>query len=243
MLLLEHLPPHLAPQVGYYAIVTKDFKDTSESCYETVRKSWDEIDKVASNSNGLSILSMKFKTCQKLKTSFDLKDLLDSIYSDAAQYDHPHTYPLSIVCGGINGAPKGTDILSRIFAGVVAYMGNKSCYDMNEFKRPTDETYIGWKWQTCSEMVMPIGHGNNDSIFPPEPFNLNVFIKKCKSLFGVQPRPHWVTTYYGGHDLKLILHRFGSNIIDEFYLITGYWRTYQIVLLQSIQSKDLIAEI
>ncbi|KAK8628963.1 hypothetical protein V6N13_077823 [Hibiscus sabdariffa] len=122
-------------------------------------------------------------------------------------------------------------------------MGNKSCYDMNEFKRPTDETYIGWKWQTCSEMVMPIGHGNNDSIFPPEPFNLNVFIKKCKSLFGVQPRPHWVTTYYGGHDLKLILHRFGSNIIDEFYLITGYWRTYQIVLLQSIQSKDLIAEI
>ncbi|EOY33636.1 hypothetical protein QUC31_018849 [Theobroma cacao] len=203
----------LAPQVGYYAIVTKDFKETSESCYETIRESWDEIDKVASKSNGLSILSMKFKTCKKLKRTFDLKDYLDSIYSEAAQYDHPPTYPLSIVCGGIDGAPKGTDILGRIFAGVVAYVGNKSCYDMNAYNHPSDETYMGWRWQTCSEMVMPIGHGNNDSMFPPAPFNLNRFIRKCKSLFGVQPQPHWVTTYYGGHDLKLILHRFASNII------------------------------
>ncbi|OMO90296.1 ATPase assembly factor ATP10, mitochondria [Corchorus olitorius] len=202
----------IAPQIGYYAIVTKDFKETSESCYETIRKSWDEIEKVASKSNGLSILSKKFKTCQKLKRTFDLKDYLDSIYSEAAQYDHPPWYPLNIVCGGIDGAPKGTDILGRIFAGVVAYMGNKSCYDMDEYNHPT-ETFMGWRWQTCSEIVMPIGHGNNDTMFPPAPFNLNRFIKKCKSLFGVQPQPHWVTTYYGGHDLKLILHRFASNII------------------------------
>ena len=71
---------------------------------------------------------------------------MDSIYSEVAQYDHPPNYPLSIVCGGIDGAPKGIDILGRIFAGVVAYMGNKSCYDMNEFNHP-DETYMGWKWQ------------------------------------------------------------------------------------------------
>ncbi|KAE8734848.1 Serine carboxypeptidase S28 family protein [Hibiscus syriacus] len=144
----------LAPQVGYYAIVTKDFKETSERCYEIIRKS------------GMKLIR----------------------------------------------APKGTDILGRIFAGVVAYMRNKSCYDMDEFDHPTDETY-GWKWQTCSEMVIPIGHEHSASMFPPSPFNLNKFIRECKSLFGVQPRPHWVTTYYGGHDLKLILHRFASNII------------------------------
>ncbi|XVE79345.1 hypothetical protein DITRI_Ditri14bG0050800 [Diplodiscus trichospermus] len=203
----------LAPQVGYYAIVTKDFKETSESCYETIRKSWDEIDKVARNSDGLSILSMTFKTCEKLNRVSDLKDYLDSFYSEVAQYDHPPNYPVSIVCGGIDGAPKGTDILDRIFAGVAAYMGNRSCYDMNEFNHQTDESYMGWKWQTCSELVMPIGHGNNDSMFPPDPFNLSRFTKKCKKLFGVEPQPHWVTTYYGGHDLKLTLHRFASNII------------------------------
>lgn len=50
-------------------------------------------------------------------------------------------------------------------------------------------------------------------MFPAAPFNLNRFIKYCKGLYGVSPRPHWVTTYYGGHDIKLVLHRFGSNII------------------------------
>lgn len=98
--------------------------------------------------------------------------------------------------------------------------------------------------QTCSEIVMPIGHGHNDTMFPPAPFDLNTFTNNCQSLFGVQPKPHWVTTYYGGRvcsslymlslqinllvlikclitfffftkrqDLKLILHRFASNII------------------------------
>lgn len=47
-------------------------------------------------------------------------------------------------------------------------------------------------------MVMPIGIRNNDTMFPPSPFNLTGFIKECKDYFGVKPRPHWITTYYGG---------------------------------------------
>ncbi|GLT80827.1 hypothetical protein SLA2020_522420 [Shorea laevis] len=202
----------IAPQAGYYSIVTKDFKETSESCYETIRKSWSEIDKVASKPNGLSVLSKKFKTCRKLKRSLDLKDYLDSIYSEVTQYDEPSSYPLSTLCRAIDGAAIVTDILGRIFAGVVAHKPKRTCYDMDEYNHPTDQN-LGWRWQVCSEMVMPIGHGKDDSMFPPAPFNLNTFTKACKSLFGVQPQPHWITTYYGGYDLKLILHRFGSNII------------------------------
>lgn len=110
-------------------------------------------------------------------------------------------------------------------------------------------------------MVIPIGRGN-DTMFEPDPFILSSYIEQCKSIYGVPPRPHWVTSYYGGHvrilylssqtinfqstwstllskyfvgchvvfttntktnisenfmahcqDIKLILHRFGSNII------------------------------
>ena len=54
--------------------------------------------------------------------------------------------------------------------------------------------------QTCSEMVMPIDWGtNNDSMFPLEKFDMQVFIKDCKDKYSVLPRPHWITTYYGGH--------------------------------------------
>ncbi|CAA3032260.1 lysosomal Pro-X carboxypeptidase [Olea europaea subsp. europaea] len=202
----------ITPQNGYYSKVTKDFEEVSKSCYKTIRKSWSEIDKDASKPNGLSILSEKFKTCRHLNNSTQLKDYLDTMYSEAAQYNEPPDYPVTMICSGIDGAPNGTDILGRIFAGVVAYKMNMSCYDTNEYNYPS-ETSVGWKWQTCSEMVMPIGRGKNDTMFPPSTFDLHQFIADCKDLYGVPPRPHWVTTYFGGHDIKLILRRFASNII------------------------------
>ncbi|KAK4440668.1 Lysosomal Pro-X carboxypeptidase [Sesamum alatum] len=203
---------NITPQNGYYSIVTNDFKEVSHNCYQTIKKSWSEIDKIASKANGLSILSQKFKTCSHLKHSFELKDYLESIYSYAAQYNLQPIDSVRMLCRGIDGAPRGTDILGRIFAGVVSSIGNLSCYDTNAYNYP-DETNTGWPWQVCSEMVIPTGRGENDTMFPAAPFNLHKFIKYCKSLYGVSPRPHWATTYYGGHDIKLVLHRFGSNII------------------------------
>ncbi|KAL5580173.1 hypothetical protein UlMin_012615 [Ulmus minor] len=201
----------ITPQDGYYSIVTRDFREASESCYQTILKSWSEIDKVAAKPNGLSILSKKFKTCRPLKKSSDLKNFLVSTYASAAQYNSPPRYPVSVVCGGIDEAnSSGTDILGKIISGVVAFQGNKSCY-VNEPKN-LSETIVGWSWQTCSEMVIPIGI-NNGTMFEADPYNLKSFIKGCQDSYGVPPRPHWVTTYYGGHDIKLVLHRFASNII------------------------------
>ncbi|KAJ0042053.1 hypothetical protein Pint_18371 [Pistacia integerrima] len=201
----------ITPQNGYYSVVTKDFREASETCYQTIRESWSEIEKIASTPNGLLILSKQFRTCKPLQDSSELKDNLLSMYATAAQYNQPPRYPVSMVCGGIDGAPSQTDILGKIFAGVVAYKGNRSCYinaPMNE-----SETDVGWQWQTCSEIVIPIGI-DNTTMFPPNPFNLSVFIDGCEAEYsGVHPRPHWVTTYYGGHDIKLILQRFASNII------------------------------
>ena len=81
-----------------------------------------------------------------MKNSNELKDYLGTIYSIAAQYNKPPRYPVTVVCGGIDGAPKGTDILDRVFAGLVAYRGNKTCYDPEEFIS-SSETRLGWSWQ------------------------------------------------------------------------------------------------
>lgn len=55
--------------------------------------------------------------------------------------------------------------------------------------------------QTCTEMVMPIAVGENDTntMFQPSPFDIKNYTKTCQALFGVTPRPHWVTTEFGGH--------------------------------------------
>nr|GLL33996.1 lysosomal Pro-X carboxypeptidase-like [Ipomoea trifida] len=200
---------NITPQNGYYSVVTKDFREVSESCYQTIKQSWSIIDTIASQSNGLSILSRKFNLCQDLTSSWELKNYLNSIYAEAAQYDAPPKYPVTEVCGGIDGAPKGADILDRIHAGVVSRRGNQSCYS----RLYTGIDISGWRWQTCSEMVIPIGRDSGDTMFYPAPFDLQQFSQYCINLFHVPPRPHWITTYYGGHDIKLALSKFGSNII------------------------------
>ncbi|KAF1883193.1 hypothetical protein Lal_00003377 [Lupinus albus] len=195
---------------SYYDIVTRDFRETSETCYETIRKSWSEIDRVASQPNGLSILSQIFNTCNPLNNSSDLKNYLYSVYTSAAQYSRPPRYRVTVICGGIDGASSENDILSKIGAGLVAYRGDKTC--TVDSTTNVSETNMNWKWQTCSEIVIPIGIGNN-TMFEPKPFSLKLYANECKKHFGVLPRPHWITTYYGGYDIKLVLKRFGSNII------------------------------
>ncbi|KAF5447603.1 hypothetical protein F2P56_033143 [Juglans regia] len=203
----------ITPQDGYYSIVTKDFREASETCYQTIKTSWSVIDEVASQPDGLSILSKTFKTCNALSRSSELKSYLKLMYASAAQYNSPPRYPVTIVCGGIDGsAPPKTDILDKVFAGVVAYYGNRGCYVNAPQQISESETTVGWRWQRCSEMVIPIGITKN-TMFQPSPFSLSDFNDWCKSIYGVPPRPRWVTTYYGGHDIKLTLHRFGSNII------------------------------
>ncbi|RDX90540.1 Lysosomal Pro-X carboxypeptidase, partial [Mucuna pruriens] len=200
----------ITPQNAYFSVVSRDFREASETCYQTILNSWSEIDRVSSQQNGLSILSQRFNTCHPLNMSSELKDYLGTMYTSAAQYNHPPTYPVTVICSGIDRASYGSDILSKIYSGLVAFRGNTTC----KVNGPTivSETTVGWRWQTCSEMVIPIGIGN-DTMFQPDPFSLKIYAKECKKLFGVSPRPHWVTTYYGGHNIKLVLQNFGSNII------------------------------
>lgn len=204
----------ISPNHGYYSIVNKDFEEASESCFKTIKLSWAEIDKIESKPNGLSFLSKKFNTCVPLQDTYTLKAFLESLYDNVAQYGDLN-FNSSTICKAIDEGKKGTDILSRIYAGALAYfkgMTKHNCLNTNYFF--SGETFVGYDWQTCSEMVMPVVRGTSKwSMFPPETFNLQDFTQSCKEMYNVMPRPHWITSYYGGHDMKLILQRFGSNII------------------------------
>ena len=70
---------------------------------------------------------------------------MKKMYAHVAQYNHPPDYPVTIVCGGIDGAPSNASIIQKIFAGLVAYSGISSCY----FDEPRNisETTVGWNWQ------------------------------------------------------------------------------------------------
>ncbi|XP_019052915.1 PREDICTED: lysosomal Pro-X carboxypeptidase-like [Nelumbo nucifera] len=232
----------ITPQDGYLSVVSRDFRETSESCYSSILQSWAEIDKVASQPQGLSVLSKRFNTCVPLNNSAELKSYLTfSIYAVAAQYDYPPG-SVALICRGFDETPKGTDVLGKIIAGVSAYKGNLRCLNVPSAIGPAGNVNLNqntaWSWQTCTEMVMPIGGGINATLFPhAQHFDLNAGIEYCKSFYGVSPRPHWITTHFGGHDIKRVLKRFGSNIIFS----NGLRDPYSIAGVLGNLSDSLVA--
>ncbi|KAL3717956.1 hypothetical protein ACJRO7_003140 [Eucalyptus globulus] len=203
--------PDITPRDTIYSAVAKVFLETSFSCHQTIRKSWEEIDRVASEPHGLAKLSRTFKTCRPLESSSQLKEYLKLVYAEAAQYNDPLSRPVEVICNAINGASPRNDILGKIFAGLASSDRNSTCY-VNPPPTPLPQTYLGWQWQTCSEILF-VGSITNNTMFQPAPSGLDKFVNSCKREFGIAPRQHWVSTHYGGQDIKLVLHRFASNII------------------------------
>ncbi|KAF8403131.1 hypothetical protein HHK36_011228 [Tetracentron sinense] len=198
------------PRDEYNTIVTKDFREASEDCYNTIKESWAIIDKIGSHPKGLKYLSKKFKTCSRLNTSEDLRDFLCYTFEEAAQYDAPPDYPVNTICNAIDGLPPGTEFLTRIFAGINATL-SLGCYNT------TPETDASlkmdpWTWQACTELMGSNGQSTNVTMFPQN-YRPYISADQCMSLFGIPERPHWLVTEFGGQDIKLILKRFGSNII------------------------------
>jgi len=53
--------------------------------------------------------------------------------------------------------------------------------------------------QSCTEMILPTQGNNENSIFPASTYNYTSIAAECEVENGVPPRPHWITTEFGGH--------------------------------------------
>ncbi|CAN0917702.1 Lysosomal Pro-X carboxypeptidase [Linum grandiflorum] len=208
---------NIVPLDTFYNIVSNDFKRESAGCFDTIKKSWGEIEAEGRKDNGLSLLTKTFNFCR----TGDLVNWLESAYSYLAMVDYPYPssfmmplpgHPIREVCRKIDGSPDGSSILERIFAGVSIYYnytGTVSCFELDDDPHGLD----GWNWQACTEMVMPMSCDKETSMFPPYEFSYSDFREDCWSSFKVLPRPRWVTTEFGGHDIRTALETFGSNMI------------------------------
>ncbi|XP_042484740.1 lysosomal Pro-X carboxypeptidase [Macadamia integrifolia] len=212
----------IVPPETFYDIVSNDFKRESMSCFNTIKESWDAIEATGKTAEGLLQLTHTFRICGNLSSSQDLSDWLDSAYSYLAMVDYPYPSdflmplpgnPIKEVCRKIDSFPDGTSVLERIFAGVSIYYNYTGaavdCFDL------TDDPHgmSGWDWQACTEMVMPTSSSKSKSMFPASDFDYSSYQEGCSKDFGVNPRPRWITTEFGGHDLRTVLKAFGSNII------------------------------
>eukprot|EP00252_Welwitschia_mirabilis_P018766 TRINITY_DN4191_c0_g1_i4.p1 TRINITY_DN4191_c0_g1~~TRINITY_DN4191_c0_g1_i4.p1 ORF type:complete len:487 (-),score=52.76 TRINITY_DN4191_c0_g1_i4:449-1789(-) len=208
---------------AFFDVVSLDFKKTSRSCFHAIKNCYRKLQLMSDTENALERISQTFQSCKRLKSIDTVRDWLDEAFTDSAMREYPTAsdsltqlpaYPVKQMCKIIDSFPRGTDVISRVFAGASIYYNNsnsenKHCFDL---ERPNSQTPNGWNWQACTEMVMPMS-ASPESMFTPCTFNYTDYANRCKRNTGVVPRPHWITTEFGGHNISSVLKHFASNII------------------------------
>ncbi|XP_043699102.1 lysosomal Pro-X carboxypeptidase isoform X1 [Telopea speciosissima] len=212
----------IIPWTSFYDAVSQDYKNASLNCYEVIKGSWAELQALSAQRDGLAKISRIFRTCKNLQSMYSARDWLWKAFVYTAMGNYPTeanfvmplpAYPVTKMCKIIDGFPSKTTKRNRVIAAAKVYYnytGTTKCFNL---ENGTDAHGLqGWNWQACTEMVMPLST-SNESMFPPLSFEIEELGKFCMNRYGVMPRPHWITTEFGGYRIEKVLKKFGSNII------------------------------
>ncbi|WCJ34246.1 Serine carboxypeptidase S28 family protein [Euphorbia peplus] len=204
-------------------IVTNDFRSESENCYKAIKGSWQQIYNTAAQPGGLEKLRKSFKICKNSISAGALENWLFDGWVYAAMTDYPTPsnfmnpmppYPVKQMCKAIDDPTTGNDTFAKLYGAASIYYnysGTATCFDLDDHSDP--HGMAAWSWQACTEMIMPTGGSNEESMFPAAKWEYNGVADMCNSFFGIDPRPNWIPIEFGAHDFKRLLRRFGSNII------------------------------
>eukprot|EP00262_Sarcandra_glabra_P004407 TRINITY_DN15390_c0_g1_i3.p1 TRINITY_DN15390_c0_g1~~TRINITY_DN15390_c0_g1_i3.p1 ORF type:complete len:444 (-),score=46.37 TRINITY_DN15390_c0_g1_i3:46-1344(-) len=190
-------------------IITQDFKSESENCYKVIKGSWQQIEDTAQEPGGLERLRKSFKICGNYISANSLENWLATVLIYTAMTDYPTpsnfltplpAYPVKQMCSAIDDPTVGNDTFAKLYGAAniyYNYTGNAKCFDLADNSDP--HGLSGWQWQACTEMILPTSGYNNESIFPASPYNYSDRETYCKQIYVITPRPHWITTEFGGH--------------------------------------------
>ncbi|KAL2096648.1 hypothetical protein ACEWY4_008796 [Coilia grayii] len=195
----------------FYRIVTDDFSRGGKNCDANIRVSWKAIDKLSSTDEGLQWLSREFSLCAPLTKGFDLKSWLQETWVNLAMVDYPYkanflqplpAWPIKVVCENLRFSPEVPE--QELLSGVAKaakvyynYTGEASCLNISQ-SATGNLGMMGWFYQACTEMVMPMCTDGVKDMFEPQEWNFQAFSDECFSMFGVRPRADWAAVMYGG---------------------------------------------
>ncbi|XP_048322126.2 uncharacterized protein LOC107415016 [Ziziphus jujuba] len=214
---------NLTSPYAFSNIITQDFRSESENCYKVIKESWQQIEDTAKRPKGLQQLRKSFKICRNYIDADALGGWLSTAYVYTAMTDYPTpsnflsplpAYPVKQMCKAIDDPGTGNDTFAKLYGAANVYYnysGTATCFNLDDDSDP--HGLGGWRWQACTEMILPTGANNEESIFPESEWHYNDSASSCKYAFDIEPRRNWITTEFGGYDIQRVLKRFGSNII------------------------------
>ncbi|CAG9860284.1 unnamed protein product [Phyllotreta striolata] len=194
-------------------------------CIKTIKLGWMVLSSAFTTPSGLDYVSTNWRLCKHLRTNADADALLDwlrDVYVQLVLFNYPFTsnyyrplppYALKTFCDKITTVVF-TDSKSLIEAFGNAlelytnYTKATACVDIGE-KR--DE--IMWKYQTCTELVMPSCTTSRDMFANERGYEK--YRQDCRARFGVAPKRDWIKSTFGGHDFDYYSNMlFASGALD-----------------------------
>ncbi|XP_062408118.1 lysosomal Pro-X carboxypeptidase [Sardina pilchardus] len=207
--------PDMVPCGVFYKIVSDDFAKSGVNCHANIRRSWKAIDTAASTEEGLQWLSREFSLCAPLARADGLKSWLQETWVNLAMVDYPYkanflqplpAWPIKVVCQRLTFSPEVPE--KQLLHGIAQaakvyynYTGDAACLNISQ-SATGNLGMMGWFYQACTEMVMPMCSDGVQDMFEPQEWDFQAFSDECYGMFGVRPRPDWAEVVYGGKNIS-----------------------------------------
>lgn len=216
---------------AFARITTSVFRAANARCPELIRRSWSAITNATSSEEGRSWLSERWKLCRPLKNATqtqELKSFLSDVYGNLAMANYPYeanflaplpANPIQAVCEHLrNASLTGRELLTAVHSAISVYTnftGETKCLETKE--AAPDLGAVGWPYQACTEMVMPMCADGVNDMFEPQAWNVEAYGEECRKRFSVQPRPDLVCEQYGCRDLSAATNIvFSNGLLDPW---------------------------
>lgn len=201
--------------------VTEDYEKAAEKsnvdCVNLIRKGFD-IMAQQTDASGWEQLDTIFNLCPESEvTSYEdveaLQEWVVGSLTTLAMLDYPYETdflapipgnPVNYACEEFQGLSVDTstdeEILEAMLETALVYYppNDEGCNYPFEEETIKNNPLFGWEILACTDMVFPIGTNNETDMFPPGFWDIDAYAEGCFDAFGVQTRPDWAMTYFGG---------------------------------------------
>ncbi|KAI9999187.1 hypothetical protein PInf_004006 [Phytophthora infestans] len=210
---------------SFERIVTFDASEEAGSapnCVPNIRRTWPAMKKLGDTEDGRKQLKRALSLCDsvKLESRKDVDEVMDwakSAFDYMAMGNYPYpssyimngvsvlpAYPVRVACSFVADefAPDDEVALLSAFAKSLGVYYNSTkhqeCYELNAASNESALDSDFWDYIFCAEIYQPQNVDGVNDMFWSIPWNFTADNENCKREWGVEIRPLWATTQYGG---------------------------------------------
>ncbi|RLN69835.1 hypothetical protein BBJ29_001463 [Phytophthora kernoviae] len=239
---------------SFERIVTFDASEeagSSPNCVPNIRRTWSVMRKLGASEQGRQQLKSTLSLCDsvKIKSEEDISGVMDWAkgaydYMGMGNYPYPSSYimngvsvlpayPVRAACSYVANEFSADDdigLLTAFSKSLGVYYNStqdQQCFELSASNNESALDADFWDYIFCAEIYQPQAVDGVNDMFWPVPWNFTADNEHCKAEWGIELRPLWATTQYGGRKaLKVASNIVFSNGNYDPWSGTGVLQNY-----------------